>query len=276
MLVAKGSEITRKMPPGHLNAIFLTNSSSLAVTNWRDAVTVAHQQGAFIFWNHPGWDAQTTNGLVLWYPEHTELLAADMLQGIEVVNGRDYYPEAHRWAVEKGLAMISNSDIHNPLNLDYHVHEGDHRPITLVFAKERSLAALKKALFARQTAVYSGDRLIGDEKFLRPIFTASVQIKKPKFSLKGKQRVLVQIHNQSDVDFKLERAAGLASVDFPKLLTLPARKTVLLPLTGKSTATKGAQEIRLSYNVTNLLIGPGQPLPVTLNLDVTFTPAAAK
>ena len=30
LLVVRGSEITRKMPPGHLNAIFLTNSASLA------------------------------------------------------------------------------------------------------------------------------------------------------------------------------------------------------------------------------------------------------
>ena len=31
LIVVKGSEITRKMPPGHLNAIFLTNSALLAV-----------------------------------------------------------------------------------------------------------------------------------------------------------------------------------------------------------------------------------------------------
>lgn len=276
VLVVKGSEITRKMPPGHLNAIFLTNSTSLAVTNWRDAIAAAHQQGAFIFWNHPGWEAQTTNDLVLWYPEHTELLAAGMLHGIEVVNGRDYYPEAHRWAIEKNLTMLSNSDIHSPLNLDYHVHQGDHRPLTLVFAKERTAEALKKALFARQTAVYSGDKLIGDEKFLRPIFTESVQVKNPKFNLKGKQRVLVQIHNHSDVDFRLERTAELAEMGFPKELTLAARKTVLLTVTGKSTTLKGKKKLSLPYRVTNVLIGPDQPLPVTIDLEVTLAPANAK
>ena len=57
LLVIKGSEITHKMPPGHLNAIFLTNSLSLATTNWQDQTRIAHEQGVFIFWNHPGWDA---------------------------------------------------------------------------------------------------------------------------------------------------------------------------------------------------------------------------
>ena len=74
LLVIKGPEITRKMPPGYLNAIFLTNSTSLAVTNWRDATAAAHQQGAFIFWNHPGWEAQITNGLTL-AAQKTVLLA---------------------------------------------------------------------------------------------------------------------------------------------------------------------------------------------------------
>ncbi len=276
LLVVKGSEITRKMPPGHLNAIFLTNSTSLAVTNWRDAIAAANEQAAFIFWNHPGWDAQTTNDLVVWYPEHTELLSGGMLHGIEVVNGRSYYPEAHRWAIEKKLTMLSNSDVHSPLNLDYHVHDGDHRPITLVFAKERTLEGVRKALFARQTAVYTGDRLIGDEKFLRPIYTESLEVKNSKVSIKGKQRVVVHIHNKSDVDFLLERTGELAEVNFPKEMTLAARKTVLLPVTGKTTTLKGKKKLKLPYKVTNLLIGPEQALPVTIDIDVSFTPTSTK
>jgi len=39
----------------------------------------------------------------------------------------------------------ANSDIHAPLNLDYLVQNGDRRPMTLVFAKERTADAIKKA-----------------------------------------------------------------------------------------------------------------------------------
>lgn len=272
VLVVKGSEITRKMPPGHLNAIFLTNSTPLAVSEWRDAISAARQQGAFIFWNHPGWSSQTTNGLVVWYPEHTELLNLGLLHGIEVVNGDDYCPEAHRWAIEKKLAMLSNSDIHNPIGLDYGLREGDHRPVTLVFATERTPRALKDALFARRTAVYSGSRLIGDEEFLRPIFSGAIEIKNPRQKLKGKQRVLVQIHNQSDVDFKLERSGELAEVSFPKEVTLAAQRTVLLPIAGKASPATGRQQLSLPYRVSNLLIGVNQPLPVTIDLDITLAP----
>ena len=270
LLVVKGSEITRQMPPGHFNAIFLTNSTSLAVTNWREAIEAAFQQGAFLFWNHPGWEAQITNGLVIWYPEHTELYEKGLLHGIKVVNTREYYPEAHRWAIEKKLTMLSNSDVHNPLNLDYHVHQGDHRPLTLVFAKDRTLEAIKEALFARRTVVYSGDRLIGDEQFLRPLFTGSIQIKNSSFNLKGKQRVWVQIHNHSDLDFLLEREAELAEVSFPKELTLAAGRTVLLPVTGKTTTQEGQKKLNLPYKVKNLFISPERPLSATIDLDASF------
>jgi hypothetical protein len=272
VLVVRGSEITRKMPPGHLNAIFLTNSTLLVVSNWHEAISEAHRQGAFIFWNHPGWDAQLVDNRVQWFPEHTQILEEGMLHGIEVVNGRDYYPEAHRWAVEKKLAMLSNSDVHAPLNLDYYVHEGDHRPVTLVFAAEQTAAALREALFNRQTAVYSADRLIGEERWLRPIFTQSIRIKKPKLEIKGKEHVNVQISNHSDLDYQLERAGELAEVAFPKTLTLAAGKIVVLEIQGKAETTAGQRQLQLPYKVANLLVAPDQPLAITLDLEAKFNP----
>lgn len=276
VIVVKGSEITRKMPPGHLNAIFLTNSLPLAVTNWHDAVKAAHDQGAFIFWNHPGWERQITNGVVRWYPEHTQMLEEGLLQGIEVVNSREYYPEAHRWAMEKKLTMLSNSDIHNPLNLDYHVHSGDHRPLTLIFAKERSAAAIKQALLARRTAVYSGDKLIGDEQFLRPLFERSLEISKATLEIKAKGKALLHIRNNSDLDYELARLGEPDEVAIPKNIVLAARKTVLLTLEGKSAATKGTKRLSLPYAVANAFIGPNEPMPVELPVQVKFVPAEAK
>jgi len=273
VIVIKGSEITRKMPPGHMNAIFLTNSTPLATDKWQDAAAAARAQGAFIFWNHPGWERQITNGMVLWYPEHTTLLERDQLHGIEVVNGRDYYPEAHRWAIEKRLAMLSNSDIHAPLNLDYHVHAGDHRPLTLVFAKERSAAAIKEALFARRTAVYSGDKLIGDEQFLKPIFERSIRFNKTSVTLKGRDREYLQVANTSDVTYELERVGEVAQIQTPESLVLPAGKTVLFALSGRSATADETSRLVLNYRVKNVFVGPDTPLTASLPLEVKFTPS---
>ncbi len=272
VLVVRGSEITRKMPPGHCNAIFLTNSTPLSVTssNWMDAFYAAKAQGAFIFWNHPGWSAQLTDGKIKWFPEHTQLLEAGLLNGIEVVNGRDYYPEAHRWAIDKKLTLFSNSDIHSPLNLDYHVHAGDHRPLTLVFAKERTKTAIKEALFDQRTVVYSGDKLIGDEKFLTPLFNLSVKVLNPQIKLKGQERAYLQIRNDSDVDFELKRSESPSDVTIPGEAILAGGKTVLLELKARTKATEGTRKLALQYKVTNLLTAPEQPLSVILNIEVEF------
>lgn len=273
VLVIRGSEVTRDMPPGHHNAIFLTNSMPLAVTNWLDAFRAARAQGAFIFWNHPGWEPQLTEGKIKWFPEHTQLVDQDLLHGIEVVNGRDYYPEAHRWAIEKKLTLFSNSDIHEPLNLDYHVHAGDHRPLTLVFARERTLAAIKEALFDRRTAVYSGNRLIGEERFLRPLYALSVTVLNPTITLKGRERAFVQIRNDSDVTFELERVAEPAEVTAPRELILAARKTVLLELKARANTPAGTRPLALQYRVRNLLTAPDEFLPVTFEVNVTLVAA---
>jgi len=275
VIVVKGSEITRKMPPGHMNAIFLTNSSLLAVDAWQEAAAAARGQGAFIFWNHPGWEPQLTNGLVVWYPEHTWLQEQDQLHGIEVVNGRDYYPEAHRWAIEKKLTMLSNSDIHAPLNLDYHVHAGDHRPLTLVFATARTAAAIKEALFARRTAVYSGEKLIGDEQFLKPIFERSVQFAKSSVTLRGKGREYLQISNSSDVAYELERVGEIEELQTPKTIVLAPGKTVLFDVRSNLDLNRGdaTKRFTMKYRVKNLLVAPEKSLEVGLSIEVTFRPA---
>lgn len=271
LLVIKGSEITHKMPPGHINAIFLTNSLPLATTNWQEQTRIAHDQGAFIFWNHPGWESQLKDGKVVWYDEHSWLLQQGFLQGIEVVNGREYYPEAHRWAIEKKLTLLSNSDIHSPLNLDYNVHEeNDHRPLTLVFAKERTREAIKDALFARRTAVYSGEQLIGDEQFLKPIFVSAVKFVKNSVKITGKDKYFLQLANTSDITYELERVGDVADLTTPKSLRLAGNRTVLFEVKAKANAANGTKQIAATYRVKNLLVGPDEPLTVTLPLEVTF------
>lgn len=272
--VIKGSEITRDMPPGHLNAIFLTDSSALDTgDDWRASIREAHRQGAFIFWNHPGWTGQQPDGLARWYPEHTELMEAGLMHGIEVVNEREYYPEAHRWCLEKKLTMLSNSDIHAPVNMDYLVHQGDHRPLTLVFARDASAEAIRDALFARRTAAWSGKMLVGEEQFLRPIFTHSVGILNPAVELRGRRTAYVQIENRSDLEYQLVEGTGPAELVTPERLVLQPGRTVLLPVRAKS-VPEGASgtiwegDVNLRFVVDNLKIAPGEGMPVELKLNV--------
>jgi predicted metal-dependent phosphoesterase TrpH len=268
LTVIRGSEITRDMPPGHLNAIFLRSSFPLDTERWRDVLVAAHEQRAFIFWNHPGWDGQQPDGVARWYPEHSELLEKGMLHGIEVVNYRSYYPEAHRWSLEKDLAILSNSDIHAPLNLGYAVHEGDHRPMTLVFAKDASLEAIREALFARRTAAYSGNLLIGRKEHLRPLFEHSIEILSPRVAVTPGGQAWVQIRNDSDVRFELTGGGSESGVTAPTDVVLSANRTSLLSLRADETAPPGIVRLSLAYTVGNLLVEPEHGLAVELTVEV--------
>jgi len=270
LIVIRGSEITRDMPPGHINAIFLTDAEPLHTPDWHDAIRAAHAQGAFIFWNHPGSESHQPDGVARWYPEHTALLEAGMLHGVEVVNERSYYPESHAWCGEKPLTMLSNSDIHNPINLDYDVHAGDARPMTLVFATARSADAIKEALFARRTAVLAGDRLIGNEEFLRPIVEASVTVVPTAFTMRGRRRAQAQISNRSDIPYELVLAGPVAGFSAPKKLTLPAGKTVLFPIKADNTAPAGRHDLRIPYDVRNARVSPATALRLDIPLTVTI------
>jgi hypothetical protein len=109
IIVLRGAEITRDMPPGHCNALFLKNANALDIKDFNDVMKNAVAQGAFIFWNHPGWDGQQPDGIPKWYPQHTVMYENGWMMGIEIVNENEYYPLAHKCAERN-----RNSDIHEP------------------------------------------------------------------------------------------------------------------------------------------------------------------
>jgi len=274
--IIKGAEITRGMPPGHLNAIFLKDVSALDTEEWKDAIKAAVEQEAFVFWNHPGWKGQQPEGKSVWYAEHTELYEKGWVHGIEVVNGGEYYPGAHKWGLEKKLAMVGNSDVHNPTNLDYEFHKGEHRTVTLVLAKEKSKKAIKEALRDRRTVVYWKNNLIGEEKYLRAIFNESIEIINPDVTIKGEGAVNIQIRNKSEIDFELEADGAVDGIWAPAKIMLYGDKTVLFRIGGKSKKLSGRKKIGMPYKVKNLLIAPEKSLREELIINVNFVPVERK
>jgi predicted metal-dependent phosphoesterase TrpH len=266
LLLIRGAEITRMKPPGHFNTLFLSDANLLNVEDFKEAMRAAHDQGAFIIWNHPGWPDDKEE----WYPIHTELYEEGLLQGIEVVNGDTYYPSAHRWALEKKLTMFGNSDIHVPTAMEYDIAAGRHKPVTLVFAKERTAEAIKEALLARRTVVWSIDNLIGEEQYLRPIFDAAVEILTGEVELHGLHHSPIQIRNTCDVPFKLELVEGDDSLRVPAQFILYPDRTIRLSVRAAGAELSGEKEVEIRYRVTNLLIAPNEGMQVAFKLRVKF------
>ena len=92
LILVHGTEITRKMPPGHFNALFIKDASLIAKDSVWDAFTEAKKQGAFLMWNHPGWKSQEPDGIPKMYDIHKRLIKNGWLNGIEFFNDSEYYP----------------------------------------------------------------------------------------------------------------------------------------------------------------------------------------
>ncbi|MDZ7372823.1 MAG: Sb-PDE family phosphodiesterase [candidate division KSB1 bacterium] len=266
IILIRGAEITKGEPPGHFNAIFVEDIGALNCPDYKDAVREANRQGAFVFWNHPGWK-QPGNRSV-WYAQQDTLFRLGLLKGLEVVNSDTYYPEVFGWCLEKKLTVVGNSDIHAPVAMEYDPAGGQRRPITLVFAKKRSAEAIREALFAGRTAVLFNGLLIGKEEFVRPLFERSIELKTPEVPLKPKGASYAQVYNSSDVDFHLAAAGTVEGVSFPDSVDLWAGRTVLLPLRKAGANWTGRKEVELPYVVKNVLVAPGQGLRTTVRLKV--------
>lgn len=252
LLLVKAAEITRDTPPGHFNALFLNDIARLDTPEFLDAMREANAQGAFVFWNHQGWKGEEKGQ---WLDLHTTLFQKKWFQGMEVANGDEYYPQAHQWCLDKNLTLLGNTDIHDP-DLRRESLSQDHRTMTLVFVKVRSLAGLKEALYARRTIVWYKDQLIGREEWLRPFFEACLKVGKPL--VRSKTSVTIELRNCGQADLQLE-SAGLPR---PQSVVLPANAITLLRLPISDAVTP----VALKCTVKNLLVAPGKPLSVTLKI----------
>jgi hypothetical protein len=258
IILIKGAEITRSMPPGHFNALFLSDCDALVKDDWHDAFAEAKKQNAFITWNHPGWDAQQPDTTV-WMKEHTEIYNQGWMNGIEVVNEHSYYEEVFQWALDKKLTMMGNSDIHEPVQTSFPPADGEHRPMTLVFAKERSAEGIREALDNRRTAVYHKDFLIGEEQYLRPIFDNSIEITGTK---RDGNQITISFLNKSGLTFFLKKTAHDKNVVYFRDFEIKphCRYSVAIKL-------KDNNDGKFNFEVTNLLVKPGKGLQCSYNLN---------
>lgn len=263
ILIIRGSEITRAMPPGHSNALFLKDCNALDTPEYMNAFKAARAQNAFIFLNHPDWSRQQPD-TTLWWKEHAELYQAGLLNGIEIVNGNEYSVVAHRWAMEKKLTLISGSDVHQPITFDYDFSVGEHRPMTLVFAKEKSVDGIKDALVNRRTVVYYQNNLVGEYSYLKELFEKSIRIEKVE---RGKKVIGVTIFNPTNVSFQLKKVKGNdPNLEFFREQTISAGAYTTFNLYEKVPTTNTAYDIKLV--ISNLLIAPETPMPFTMSLRV--------
>lgn len=201
LILIRGTEITRRMPPGHLNALFLPDSIVFGDTALSAVVKKAAEAGAFIQWNHPGWKAQQPDGIPRLTEMHMDFILKGWLNGIEIFNDREFYPDVMEWCLANGLAMIGNTDIHGTTDELLSITGDSHRTMTLVFARERKAESVKEALFDARTLVWYGDTLAGRAD-LAGLFVLG-SLRPPEVIGEDEKYIWYRLENPTDIPFFL-------------------------------------------------------------------------
>ena len=263
IVLINGTEITRGTPPGHFNGIFIDDPSGFVEDTDSDkdkeAVSKAHAQDAFIFWNHPGWKANQVDGSYEWIDFVDDLYNENMVHGIEVFNGFSFYKKALDWCVDKDLTVMGTSDIHNLVEHDYDLEdEIINRTMTLVFAEEKTSASVRKALEEGRTVAWASKYLAGKEEHVKALFHACVEMGDAHYSSKNDNEEVTnyyEIKNKSDLYFEMELQSGDAT-----------DKVILYPGSSQVITASGSQE-SLTYEVTNAYIRSDEHLTVNFELN---------
>jgi len=257
IILIRGSEISRDVPPGHHGAIFLSDCNELDKSDYMDAFRAAKARNAFLSFNHPQYSGYG-NQINVWFPVLTQLLSQEMMHGIEIVNNDygGYSPIAHRWCLDNKLTMLGGTDTHYPIPA---FAVGKHRTMTLVFARSRTPEAIYEALMERRTAVYHGDNIIGEEKYLKQMFENALQWS----MVKNGNNVEVTVKNNSDLPFHMKTA----NLD-PRLVvsvysfTITPKGTYTLTVSLLEGITGGD----LNFSVENFLVEPNVGMKYTVGI----------
>lgn len=297
LIVIAGSEITRESPIGHINAIFIEDANKLinldkanmpeakkliearedeakdqdmdmvnhlalsSVWPASEAIDVANKQGAFVFLNHPMWSAE--DGIARLSNEHKAFIQNKTLHGIEVVNENTFSEEAFSIALENELTIIGTSDVHNLIDWDYIPHQGNHRPVTLIFSKQRTPASIKEALFNRRTVVWFQNLLIGEEENMMPLLSSMLSIDSAIYQ--NNPAILdVKISNKSDAKIQMKNLSEFSFMSNHDIIEIPEHQSISLRVKTKNNLNK----IQMEFEILNALIEPKTHPIITLTADI--------
>lgn len=266
VMLINGAEITRGMPPGHVNAVFLQDANAVLTDDVHEAIGAANDQGAFVFWNHPNWLPHAPDGVARILPFHEELIAQGQLHGVEVANGtlNAYSEEALGIALEHNLTILGTSDIHGLIDWTHDGGHGGHRPVTLVLAPERSLASLKQALFDGKTVAWINDDLIGRTENVEQVVRACLALE-PQAYLPDSSVLEVRLANSCPLAFTLENSGERTFHNISDVFRVERYDDMTLQVR----MNDERRVLDLDVEVLNTQIRPREHLRITLSADLS-------
>ena len=100
------------------------------------------------------------------------------------------------------------------------------------------------------------------------MFAASVEVLWGRVKLNPSGRGIIQVRNHSDISFELEIIDGPERISMPDTITLHAGKITPIDVRAPSGTTARNWSESIRFRVTNVLVGPNQPLELETSLNV--------
>ena len=273
LAVVHGTEITKPMPPGHFNAIFIQDANKFFDKNkepleFIKGIKEANDQEAFVFWNHPMWEANRSDGIVKLDPIHQEIIDKKLLHGIEVVNFDTFSEEAMQIALENNLTMMGTSDVHILIAWDFNIEkESFHRPITFIMSKNRTMNSIRDALFNGDTFIWYRDLIIGKSNNLKQVIDNNLEVISKGYSYRDRKVEILQIElkNKSVAPINLNYTGEYTFHNDYKFINLEPRSSKTIYVKTK----KIKQIVDLEFEILNYVVGPKTNLKTikTINIE---------
>ena len=123
------------------------------------------------------------------------------VDGVEIINSTSLYPTVARRCIDNKLFMAANTDAHRPTAQVWGGTNEFFRTMTFIMATKCTEEAIKEALKAQRTIGYSGNHLVGQQRYLVAFFNAAVECRKVATN---KQGTTYSFTNLCSVPFLLE------------------------------------------------------------------------
>ncbi len=273
LAVVHGTEITKPMPPGHFNAIFIKDANKFfdknkEPLNFNKAIKEANEQGAFVFWNHPMWEANRSDGIAKLDPIHQEVIDKKLLHGIEVVNFDTFSEEAMQIAIDNDLTMMGTSDVHILIAWDFNIEkESFHRPITFIMSNNRTMKSIRDALFKGDTFIWYRDLIIGKSNNLKQVIDNNLEVISKGYSYRDRKVEILQIElkNKSVAPINLNYIGEYTFHNDYKFINLEPKSSKIIYVKTK----KIKQTVDLEFEILNYVVGPKTNLKTikTINIE---------
>jgi hypothetical protein len=273
LAVVHGTEITKPMPPGHFNAIFIKDANKFFDKNkepleFIKGIKEANDQEAFVFWNHPMWEANRSDGIVKLDPIHQEIIDKKLLHGIEVVNFDTFSEEAMQIAIDNDLTMMGTSDVHILIAWDFNIEkESFHRPITFIMSNNRTMSSIRDALFNGDTFIWYRDLIIGKSNNLKQVIDNNLEVISKGYSYRDRKVEILQIElkNKSVAPINLNYTGEYTFHNDYKFINLEPKSSKTIYVKTK----KIKQTVDLEFEILNYVVGPKTNLKTikTINIE---------